>query len=127
MESVTFHRNYQWLHNLITGDEKWLLSVWWDVREIIHWKLLPTGCTITVDLYCQQLDRVAVKLQEKQDRIYFLHDNARLHIAKTTREKLLTLGWVTISHPPYSPDLVSTGYHFYRSLSDHLHDKKNRR
>ena len=25
MELMTSHRNYQWLHNLITGDEKWVL------------------------------------------------------------------------------------------------------
>ena len=43
------------------------------------------------DLYCQQLDRAAAKLQGKQDRIYFLHDNAKLHIAKSTREKLCSL------------------------------------
>ena len=44
------------------------------VKGIIHWELLPAGCTITADLYCQQLDRVAEKLQGKLDRIYFLHD-----------------------------------------------------
>ena len=27
MELMTSHRNYQWLHNLITGDEKWVLYV----------------------------------------------------------------------------------------------------
>jgi hypothetical protein len=27
MELMTFHRNYQWLHNLITGDEKWMLHI----------------------------------------------------------------------------------------------------
>jgi histone-lysine N-methyltransferase SETMAR len=72
--------------------KKIMLSVWWKVRGIIHWELLSTGCAITADLYCQQLDRVASKLQEKQDRIYFLHDNTRPHIAKSTREKLLKLG-----------------------------------
>ncbi len=119
MELRGSRRNYQWLHNLITGDEKWVLyvnhtrkrqwlgvgqtgiampkhdlhpktmmmSVGWGVRGIIHWELLPTGCVITADLYCQQLDRVAAKLQGKQDRIYFLHDNARPHMAKSTREK----------------------------------------
>jgi histone-lysine N-methyltransferase SETMAR len=97
MELMTSHRNYQWLHNLITGDEKWMLyvnqtrnrqwlgngqtaaatpkddlhpkkimvSVWWRVRGIIHWELLPTGCTITADLYCQQLDQVTANLQGK--------------------------------------------------------------
>ncbi len=119
MELMTSHRNYQWLHNLITGDEKWvmhinhtrkrqwlgagqigvptpknnihpkkmMLSVGWRVRGIIHWKLLPTGCIFTADLYCQQWDRIATKLQGKQDKINFLHDNARPHMAKSTREK----------------------------------------
>ena len=97
------------------------------VRGIINWELLQTGCNITADLYCQQLDRVAAKLEGKQDRIYFLHDNARPHIGKSTREKLLKLGWVTIPHPPYSPDLAPTDYHLYRSLSDYLRENKIRR
>jgi histone-lysine N-methyltransferase SETMAR len=156
MELMTSHRNYQWLHNLITGDEKWvlyvnhtrkrqwlgagqtgvatpknelhpmkiMLSVWWGVKGTIHWEILPAGCTVTADLYCQQLDRVAAKLHGKQDRIYFLHDNARPHIAKSTREKLLKLGWITLPHPPYSPDLAPTDYHLFRSLSNYLGEKK---
>ena len=96
-----------------------ILSVWWSVRGIIHWEILPDGCTITVDLYCQQLNRVAAKLKGKQDRIYFLHNNATLHVAKSTRQKLLSLGWITISHPPYSPDLAPTDYHLYHSLSNY--------
>ncbi|CAF1688347.1 unnamed protein product, partial [Adineta ricciae] len=156
MELMTSHRNYQWLHNLLTGDEKWvlyvnhtrkrqwlgagqagvatpknelhpkkiMLSVWWSVKGIIHWEILPAGCTVTADLYCQQLDRVAAKLHGEQDRIYFLHDNARPHVAKLTREKLLKLGWITLPHPPYSPDLAPTDYHLFRSLSNYLSEKK---
>ena len=71
-----------------------------------------------------QLDCVAQKLKGKHDRVYFLHDNARPHVAKSTREKLLELGWVTIPHPAYSPDLASTDYHLFRSLSNHLREKK---
>ena len=124
MALMTSHRNYQWLHSRITGDEKWMLyvnhtrkrqwqgtgqigmatpqndlhprktmlGVWWSVREISHWEVIPNGCTTAADLYCQQLDCVAAKLQGKQDRVYFLHDNARPHVAKSTREKLLKLG-----------------------------------
>ena len=101
-----------------------MLSIWWDIRGIIHWEILPDGCTITADLYCQQLDRVAAKLKGNQDRIYFLHDNARSHVAKSTRQKLLSLGWITISHPAYSPHLARKDYHLYRSLSNHLREKK---
>ncbi len=101
-----------------------MLSAWWGLKGIIHQELLPTGCNITADLNCQQLDHVAAKLQGKQDRIYFLHDNATPHIAKSIREKLLKLGWVTVPHPPYSPDLAPTDYHMYRSMSDYLPEKK---
>ena len=48
-----------------------MLSAWWDVKGIIYWELLLDGCTITADLYCQQLDRVAQKLKGKQDQVYF--------------------------------------------------------
>ncbi|CAF1475166.1 unnamed protein product [Adineta ricciae] len=83
---MTSHRNYQWLEAGQTGvatpkddlhPKKIMLSVWWGVKGIIHWEILPAGCTITADLCCQQLDRVAAKLQGKQDKVYFLHDNAR--------------------------------------------------
>lgn len=47
------------------------------VNEILHGELPPNGYTITADLYCQQLDRLAEKLGGKQDRINFLHGNAR--------------------------------------------------
>jgi histone-lysine N-methyltransferase SETMAR len=70
------------------------------------------------------LDRVAAKFQRKKDRNYFLYDNARLHIAKSTREKLSKLGWVTVPHPPYSPDLDPTDYHLFCSLSNYLREKK---
>ena len=156
MDLMTSHRNYQWLRNLITGDEKWVLyinythrrqwlslgqtgaatpkadlppkkvvlSIWWGANGIIHWKILPNGCTITADLYRQQLDRVAEKLKGKHDRIYYLHDNARPHVTKSTCEKLLKLGWIIIPHPAYYPDLAPTDYHLFRSLSHHLREKK---
>ncbi|CAF1471208.1 unnamed protein product, partial [Adineta ricciae] len=39
-------------------------------------------------------------------------------------EKLLKLGWITLPHPPYSPDLAPTDYHLFRSLSNYLSEKK---
>jgi [histone H3]-lysine36 N-dimethyltransferase SETMAR len=101
MDLTTSHCNHEWLRNLITGDEKWvlyinyarrrqwlsigqtsvatpktdlrpkkvMLSVWWGVKGVIHWETLPNSCTITADLYCQQLDLVAPELKGKQDRI----------------------------------------------------------
>ncbi|CAF4241691.1 unnamed protein product, partial [Rotaria sordida] len=45
-----------------------ILSVWWGIKGVIHWEFFPTGSTVTADLYCQQLNRVATKRQGKQDK-----------------------------------------------------------
>jgi histone-lysine N-methyltransferase SETMAR len=94
-------RKCQWLSVGQTGTvtpkndlhpKKVMLRVWWGVKENYLLGVLQDGCTVTADLYCQQFDRVAQKLKGKQDRIYSLHDNARPHVAKSTRQKLLKLG-----------------------------------
>ena len=51
-----------------------------------------------------------------------LHDNARPHVARLTVQKLTDLGYETLRHPPYSPDLSPTDYHFFRHLSISLND-----
>jgi hypothetical protein len=45
-------------------------------------------------------------------------------MAKSTREKWLKLGWVTVPHPPDSPDFAPTDYPLFCSLSNHLREKK---
>ena len=79
---------------------------------------------MTAELYCQQLDRFAEKLKEGQDRTYYLHDNARSHVAESTREKLLKLAWIIVPYPSYSFNLTAPDYHLFRSLSNHLREKK---
>ncbi len=125
------HRR-QWLSAGQTGvatpttdrhSKKVMLSVWWGVKGTIHWEIVATGYTITTDLYYRQLDRVAENLKEKQDRIYFLHENARPHVAKSTRQKLLNVGWIAVPYSPYSLELAPTNCHLFRSLSNHLREK----
>ena len=101
-----------------------MLSIWWRINGIIHWEILSGGCNMTAELYCQQLDRFAEKLREEQDRIYYLHDNARSHVTESTHEKLLKLGWIIVPYPPYSFNLTPTDYYLFRSLSNHLREKK---
>nr|CDJ80805.1 Transposase domain containing protein [Haemonchus contortus] len=100
-----------------------MLSVWWNTKGIVHWELLPPNSTVNAEVYCAQLDRVAAALGERQRKVYFLHDNARPHIAKDTQKKLQSLGWHVLAHPPYSPDLAPTDYHLFLSLSNHLKNK----
>ena len=151
-------RNINWLDNLITGDEKWvmyvnhtrkrqwlepgktplttpkpdlhpqkvMLSVWWDVEGVIYWELLPPNTTITAHTYCTQLQNLAAEYKKKRPgrgKTYFLHDNARPHIAESTQGKLSSFDWEVLPHPPYSPDLAPTDYHLFLSLSNSLREK----
>ncbi|CAF1425699.1 unnamed protein product [Adineta ricciae] len=56
MDLMTSHRNYQWLSPGQTGvatpkpdfpRKKMILSVWRGLSGIIHWKIFPTGYTLT--------------------------------------------------------------------------------
>lgn len=106
---------------------KIMLCVWWSVHGVILFELLPPNTTVTAALYCEQLERVNQKLvsmRPRHGKVRYIHDNARPHVAKITREKLLQLDWEILPHPPYSPDISPSDYHLFRSLSNHIRDEK---
>jgi histone-lysine N-methyltransferase SETMAR len=108
-------------------DKKVMPTVWWNSQGIGYFELLKPGQTITGETYAQQLERVNnVLLQKGLDpsNIKFIQDNARPHVAKIVQEKLEELGWETLPHPPYSPDISPSDYHLFRSMRSHLAGNK---
>ena len=99
-----------------------MLSVWWDWKGVVYFELLPRNQTINLDVYCQQLNKLNAVASEKRlelvnrKGVIFHQDNARPHASLVTHQKLLELGWEVLLHPPYSPDLAPSDYHFFRSL-----------
>ena len=57
------------------------------------------------------------------DNILLLDDNARPHTNIRTREKIASLGWTTLPHPLYSPDLAPSDYHLVGPLKESLRGK----
>ena len=103
-----------------------MLSVWWGVRGIVYWELIPNNKTVTAMVYCAQLDKLKAELEAKhrgQQKVYFLHENAQPHVALSTRQKLMQFGWDVLPHPPNSPDLAPTDYHLFLSLSNKQRDE----
>ena len=47
----------------------------------------------------------------------------RAHITQPTLHKLNKLGYEVLPHPPYSPDLLTTDYHFFNYLHNFLQEK----
>lgn len=107
-----------------------MLCIWWDINGVVYFELLGPNQTINANLYSQQLERVHETLCEKRPALVnrkdpiLLHDNARPHVAKVTIAKIDELGWEVLSHPPYSPDLAPSDYHLFRSLQNHLQEKR---
>ena len=108
--------------------KKVMVTVWWSAAGLIHHSFLNPGETITAK-YCRQIDEMHQKLQRMCPRLVnmkgpiLLHDNARLHVAQLTLQKLNELGYETLPHPPYSPDLSPTDYHFFKHLENFLCEK----
>jgi len=105
---------------------KVLLCCWWDAKGMLYFELLPQGRTVGALTYVNQLQKLAEAIREKRPQrasVHLLHDNARAHVAKETQQKLATLGWDTVPHPPYSPDIAPSDYHLFRPLKQHLAGK----
>lgn len=109
--------------------KKVMVTVWWSAAGLIHHSFLNPGATITAQKYCQQIDEMHRKLRRMCPALVnrkgpiLLHDNARPHISMMTRQKLHELGYETLDHPPYSPDLSPTDYHFFKHLDNFLKEK----
>lgn len=103
--------------------EKRMLCVWWGVKGVVYWELLPENTTITATRYIVQLNKIAAQVninQRDRAKIYFQHDNAKPHAANKVKLKLKQLNWELLPHPPYSPDLAPSDYHLFRSLSNDI-------
>ncbi|GFU79539.1 mariner transposase [Trichonephila clavipes] len=43
---------------------KVLLCIWWDCKGMIYYELLPSGRTLNSDLYCHQLNRLKLAIDQ---------------------------------------------------------------
>lgn len=112
-----------------THQKKVMVTVWWASFGLIHYSFLNPGETINAESYCNQINTMHQKLAVMNPSLVnrkgpiLLHDNARPHVSRVTSQKLLELGYETLPHPPYSPDLSPTDYHFFRHLDLYLQHK----
>ena len=49
---------------------------------------------------------------------------ARPHFTSKAHQQLESLGWETLPHPPYSPDIAPSGYHLFQALKNVLRRKR---
>jgi histone-lysine N-methyltransferase SETMAR len=115
----------------ILTTKKHMATIFWDVKGLILMDILPRNQTITAAHYCGQLDKLVIAIQQKRRRlistgyhnVHFLHDNATPHTAIITKDKLTSLRFTVLPHPPYSPDLAPSDFYLFSPLKRHLSGK----
>ncbi|EGI59573.1 Mariner Mos1 transposase, partial [Acromyrmex echinatior] len=50
-------------------------------------------------------------------------DNARPHVAAPVKTYMETLNWEVLPYLPYSPDIVPSDYHLFRSMAHGLSEQ----
>ena len=111
-----------------TCTQKRSWSLFWSAALLIHYSFLNPGETVRFEKYAQWIDEMYWKLQCPQLALVgrmgpILHDNTWLHVAQPAHQKLNELGYEALPHPPYSPDLSPTDYHFFKHLDNVLQGK----
>ncbi|EFN83228.1 Histone-lysine N-methyltransferase SETMAR, partial [Harpegnathos saltator] len=57
----------------------------------------------------------------RHERVILQHDNAPCHRTSIVQDTIKTLKWDLPPHPPYSPDLASSDYHFIPIIRSMAH------
>jgi histone-lysine N-methyltransferase SETMAR len=88
-------------------------------------RLPGKSVTITAKYFIALLDKLKQQLVSKRrgklsKGILFLPDNAALHKATITYQKLADLHFEVLKHPAYSPDLAPSDYYVFHNLKKHF-------
>ncbi|UYV65471.1 hypothetical protein LAZ67_3004457 [Cordylochernes scorpioides] len=100
-------------------------SVFWDRKGLLLCDFMRRGTTMNPDRYCEILKQLRRAIQNERrgmltKGVRFHHDNARPHTAHKTTAFFEEFGWELVSHPPYSPNLASSDFHFLPELKKNL-------
>ena len=98
---------------------KILLTVFWNSQRVYMTEFLIAGKTVNSARYFETIKNLRRRVRRVRgsiSRILLLHDNARPHTARPTIDALEKLKFEVLSHPPYSPDLAPSNFHFFPHL-----------
>jgi hypothetical protein len=109
---------------------KFMTSVFWDSKGVIHVDFLPHSIAVNAQYYSNFLHNdVHQEFWKKKPgklskNIILLQDNAHPHTENMMKVTLATIvGWEIMNHPPYSHDLAPSNIHLFGPKKVHLGQK----
>ncbi|KAJ4444640.1 hypothetical protein ANN_06436 [Periplaneta americana] len=105
---------------------KVMLTVFFDVRGIVHHKYAPEGQMVTKEYYHDVLRRLRDAVRRKRQDMWTAnnwhlhHDNAPAHSSQLIHTFLAKHGITTVHQPPYSPDLAPCDFWLFPKLKTPL-------
>ncbi|VDP59788.1 unnamed protein product [Heligmosomoides polygyrus] len=91
--------------------EKHLQRFWVCAHGPVYWKLFTKSTTMDSKVMVNEMEEMGRRLaliHSQRFKKVPLFNNAALHRAKVTTDKLAQLGYVHMPHPPYLPDISTT-------------------
>ncbi|KAJ4434289.1 hypothetical protein ANN_22841 [Periplaneta americana] len=105
---------------------KVMLTVFFDVRGIVHHEYAPEGQMVTKEYYHDVLRRLRDAVRRKRPDMWTAnnwhlhHDNAPAHSSQLIHTFLAKHGITTVHQPPYSPDLAPCDFWLFPKLKTPL-------
>lgn len=98
-----------------------MLTLFWDSNGVVLMDFADRDVKINAEYYIKLLEQVRRTRRKRRNLPYWiLHDNAPIHTAGRTKATMQQLGFETLLHPPYSPDLAPSDFFLFRHLKKHL-------
>ncbi|EYC40987.1 hypothetical protein Y032_0587g347 [Ancylostoma ceylanicum] len=75
--------------------KKVMLCTLWNMHGVEYWELLGEGFALIADVYVEQLRNLKTNLENVRPQLHELYlqrDNARPHIARTSKAELMKFG-----------------------------------
>jgi histone-lysine N-methyltransferase SETMAR len=95
---------------------KVMLTVFWDIQEILLAHFQKCGKNVNSASYCEVLLKLWDTNRRKPPGQLLHHDDARPHTARANLESIQELQWELLEHPPYNPDLAPSDFHPFGPL-----------
>ena len=93
---------------------QFMLTVFWNYEGVVLLDFLEKGSNLTGEYYKQlYVNSLQILLQRGMVNRWFLQDNAPIHTSDVVQQVIRDSGIELLPHPPYSPDLAPSDFHFF--------------